>query len=130
MGGSRLIGIIGAPGDRSDSSIHSMGKIAGKSFHQIIIKEDRVLRGRQAGEVSHLLMKGVLSSGLPKHAVTMIRNEDEALRAAIQNAAAGDIIVVFYEDLECIMNIINQETTKIEKQNQKEVSSDFMLAKA
>jgi cyanophycin synthetase len=130
MGGSRLIGIIGAPGDRSDSSIHSMGKIAGKSFHQIIIKEDRVLRGRQAGEVSHLLMKGVLSSGLPKHAVTMIRNEDEALRAAIQNAAVGDIIVVFYEDLECIMNIINQETTKIEKQNQKEVSSDFMLAKA
>jgi cyanophycin synthetase len=130
MGGSRLIGIIGAPGDRSDSSIHSMGKIAGKSFHQIIIKEDRVLRGRQAGEVSHLLMKGVLSSGLPKHAVTMIRNEDEALLAAIQNAAVGDIIVVFYEDLECIMNIINQETTKIEKQNQKEVSSDFMLAKA
>lgn len=130
MGGSRLIGIIGAPGDRSDSSIHSMGKMAGKSFHQIIIKEDRVLRGRQAGEVSHLLMKGVLSGGLPKHAVTMIRNEDEALRAAIQNAAAGDIIVVFYEDLECIMNIINQETTKIEKQNQKEVSSDFMLAKA
>lgn len=130
MGGSRLIGIIGTPGDRRDSSVHSVGKIAGKSFHRVIIKEDKVLRGRQPGEISHLLMEGVLSSGLPKQAVTLIQNEDDALRAAIQDATAGDIIVIFYEDLDCIMNVINHETTKIEKENPKEISSEFILAKA
>ena len=129
LGGSRLIGIIGTPGDRSDSAVKTIGSIAGKSFDRIIIKEDKDLRGRKPGEISQLLLEGVLSAGMPKIAVSLIRNEEEALRDAIYHAVAGDIIVIFYEKLEGLMKIINEETSKNAKEKQQE-SSEFVLVKA
>jgi len=130
MGGSRLIGIIGTPGDRSDDSVRSIGYIAGKSFHRIIIKEDKNLRGRKAGEISHLLLEGVLEAGLSEKSVKLIQHEEEALQTAIREAVAGDIIVVFYEDLECIMNVINQETSKAEDAGICKDISHYKLIKA
>jgi len=130
MGGSRLIGIIGTPGDRSDESVRSIGKIAGKHFHKIIIKEDKNSRGRKPGEISELLMEGALNGGISRKSVTLIQNEEDALRTAIREASAGDVIVVFYEDLECIINVINQETSKVENENDKKNLSKFMLVEA
>ena len=75
-------------------------------------------------------MEGVLSAGIAKKAVTLIQREDDALRAAIQEASAGDIIVVFYEDLECITNVINQETSKVENESNKKDLSKIVLVKA
>ncbi|HHY81136.1 MAG TPA: cyanophycin synthetase [Clostridiales bacterium] len=129
MGGSRLVGIIGIPGDRSDDAVHTVGAIAGSVFDKVIIKEDKDLRGRSPGEISRLLLEGVLSGGLPRKAVSMIRNEEEALRKAIRNASAGDIIVVFYEDLDCIMKVINEETLNKEAINSQEMS-EYMVKKA
>ena len=130
MGGSLTNHTIGTPGDRSDESVRSVGNIAGKSFHRIIIKEDKNSRGRKPGEISQILMEGVLSAGISKKAVTLIQREDDALRAAIQEASAGDIIVVFYEDLECITNVINQETSKVENESNKKDLSKIVLVKA
>ena len=129
MGGSRLIGIIGTPGDREDSAVKKIGFIAGKSFDRIIIKEDKDLRGRKPGEISQLLLSGVLSAGLPKSAASLIRKEEEALRHAMDHAIAGDIIVIFYEKLESLMKIINEETSKRVRVKERE-SSEITLAKA
>ena len=129
LGGSRLIGIIGTPGDRSDSAVKTIGSIAGKSFDRIIIKEDKDLRGRKPGEISQLLLEGVLSADMPKSAVSLIRNEEEALRDAIYHAVAGDIIVIFYEKLEGLMKIINEETAGNTEEKQQE-SAETVLVKA
>ena len=128
--GSRLIGIIGTPGNRSDDSVRAIGYVAGKSFHKIIIKEDKNLRGRKAGEVSRLLLEGVLEAGLSEKSVRLIQDEDEALRTAIREAAAGDIIVVFYEDLESIMDVINHEASKAAVENSSKDITKFKLIKA
>jgi cyanophycin synthetase len=129
LGGSRLIGIIGAPGDRGDSAVKAMGSISGKSFDRIIIKEDKDLRGRKPGEVSQLLLEGALSAGMPKSAASLILDEQQALRNAIDHAAAGDIIVIFYEELEGLMQIINEETSKSAMHKQQQ-SAEIMLVKA
>lgn len=74
MGGSRLIGIIGTPGDRNDLSVREVGEVAGKAFNQIIIKEDKNSRGRKSGEISSLLQEGALASGMDHKDISLIND--------------------------------------------------------
>ena len=47
----RAIGVIGIPGDRRDQDQHDYGALAASAFDEIIIREDRNLRGRKPGRV-------------------------------------------------------------------------------
>lgn len=114
FGASRLVGIIGAPGDRDDQCIREIGKISGDGFQHIIIKEDKDLRGRKNGEIIQLLKQGVLQSKLLSCEIECIYSEVEALQQAIKQAQTGDIIIIFYEDLQPIIDIIKDETIMIE----------------
>lgn len=105
---SRLVGIIGMPGDRLDNVIFEAGKIAGSVFSKIYIKEDQDLRGRYPGEVAQLLYQGALSGGAPKKDIHIVLSETDALETAIFQALPDDLIVMFYEKLEPSLNIIEQ----------------------
>ncbi len=129
MGASRLIGIIGTPGDRNDLSVRQVGAVAGKAFNQIIIKEDKESRGRKLGEISDLLQEGALSSGMDHKAISLISEEEKALEKAIQRAKAGDIIVVFYEDLDGVVKVIKDEISKVKIESEQQ-ASEIMLVKA
>lgn len=102
----RLIGVIGVPGDRKDENITQLGRISGNELDYVYIKEDKDKRGRKEGEVAAVLEMGVLSSSLDNASYSIILDEGEALRAAMENARDGDCIVVFYEDYEYILNTI------------------------
>lgn len=109
----RLIGVICAPGDRSDDSIIQLGQVAGAKFDHVLVKEDKDLRGRKPGEAAALLAKGLsLSCSDEKYSVLL--DEQEALRQSIGSAEENDMVVVFYESLEDTMrNLkhIEQELT-------------------
>lgn len=122
MGANRLVGIIGVPGDRDDQSIQEVGKIAGEAFHDIIIKEDVDLRGRAPGQVSALLKKGIMSSAGKCRYVDIILSEINAFKQAIQRAQPGDLIVVFYEELQPLLDIVHAEMFGNEL---KESNADF-----
>jgi cyanophycin synthetase len=117
MGASRLIGIIGVPGDRSDESIRDIGQIAGQVFDYIYIKEDLDLRGRREGEVFHLLHQGIIKTGFGKNRVEYIRYETQALSKAIATARSGDLIVIFYEKLQPVLDLIKNITLNLEREN-------------
>lgn len=103
----RLVGIIGVPGDRLDSDIVEIGRISGQCFDYIYIKEDDDKRGRREREVAELLKKGVMESGrIDESNVKILDNEKEALVEAIDNSAAGDIIMVFFEKYEPLLEIV------------------------
>lgn len=112
MGASRLVGIIGMPGDRDNDYIKTVGAIAADIFDKIIIKEDLNLRNRRPGEVARLLEEGALSKGMSKDQIEIILSETGALEKAMNNAYAGDLIVVFYEKLEPILDTIKKATRK------------------
>lgn len=107
MKAKRLIGIIGVPGDRMDSSIFDIGKISGGSFDYIYIKEDMDKRGRGEGEVASILEKGIVSAQKNQSSYKIIFDEAKALKTAMESALDGDCIVVFYEDYDRIMKAIN-----------------------
>ena len=108
----RFIGIIGVPGDRTNKSICEIGSIAGNNFDYLYIKEDKDRRGRKKAEVSDLLMKGALSSGLDSKKINVILDEKEALQVAIENSLPGDIIIIFFEKREPLLKIINHYKNK------------------
>ncbi|MGK2851609.1 MAG: cyanophycin synthetase, partial [Candidatus Limnocylindrales bacterium] len=58
----RAIGVIGIPGDRRDEDQREYGSIAAGAFDEIIVREDKNLRGRQPGETASNVIEGVRSA--------------------------------------------------------------------
>ena len=97
----RFVGVIKAAGDRPDTFIKELGKIAGEKFDFIYIKDpaEKKLRGRKEGEVASALKKGVLDSGFAKEKVVVELDEIKATRRALREAKRGDLVVIFAHDI-------------------------------
>ena len=106
MKSNKLIGVIGMPGDRRDDSAIKIGELCGRYLDSVIIKEDKDRRGRKSGEMAKLIEEGVKISGQCKNYKVKL-DEIEALKEAINISKTGDIIIVFYEELEPLMEMIN-----------------------
>ena len=108
MNYKRLIGIIGVPGDRMNKDILEAGNISGKYFDYIYIKEDQDKRGRKNGEVADILKQGVKSSDFNMNNLQLILDESYALTSAIEKSLPGDLIVIFFENYEPLLDIIKE----------------------
>jgi cyanophycin synthetase len=107
-GKSNLIGVIGIPGDRKNDIAYEIGEICANNLDKIVIKEDKDKRGRKSGEIAELLEKSILQSN--KNAdLRICLDEVQALKYAIEISNKDDIIIVFYEKLESLLNFINKE---------------------
>ncbi|NLM97783.1 MAG: cyanophycin synthetase [Halanaerobiaceae bacterium] len=114
LGGKRLVGVIGVPGDRKNELIIRAGEITGRYLDCVYIKEDEELRGRKPGETAALIEKGLLNSGFSGF-YKIIRDEKKALEKALENALPGDIIVCFYEkEAEKLIQIIKHGIIEFE----------------
>lgn len=102
----RLVGVIGIPGDRIDKSIYEVGQISGQAFSKLYIKEDQDLRGRASGVVASILYHGAINGGARKENIEIILSEADAMEAAIKNAAAGDLIIMFYESFDAVFELL------------------------
>lgn len=118
MNSKRLIGVIGMPGDRLDSSIKEVGAMCAKSFDKIYIKEDVDLRGREKGEVASLFEESILVSGAKRENVEIVLKETEALEKAMLDAQPGDLIVLFYEEFDPAVQVITKFKQEQEAANE------------
>jgi len=87
------IGIIAGVGDRRDEDIIQLGAVAAQMFDEIIIRQDKNLRGRSDNEIIELMMKGIKSESEDKK-VTVIQKEAAAIEYAIKNAKKGSFITI------------------------------------
>lgn len=108
----KLIGVIGVPGDRLDNDILEVGKCAGENFDHIFIKEDTDKRGRTEGEVADLLEKGVLKSKFNSINIKKVLSETKAFEAALNFAGPEDIIIVFFEKSEPLIEIMERRVNQ------------------
>ena len=102
---NKIIGVIGMPGDRSDHDIKQIGILSSKFLDKIIIKEDLQKRGRKTGEVSEIIKEAVTKEN-SKIDCRIILNEVEALQKALQEAERGDTVIVFFEKLNPLIQVI------------------------
>ncbi len=105
---NRLIGVIGVPGDRSNSSTLLIGEMCGNCFDIVYIKEDKDKRGRRNGEVAEILKKGCHKGNISKNNIYIELIEERALEMAINSAEREDIIIVFYEEIEPLLSVIEK----------------------
>lgn len=104
---SRIIGVVGMPGDRRDSDITEIGEVAAGMFDLVLIKEDGDLRGREPGSVATLLVDGLRRGGLNERAIRIIPDELQAVRQALDLAREGDLVVVMADDLDAIWHLVS-----------------------
>ncbi len=98
----RAIGVIGMPGDRRDEDMREYGAYAAGAFDEIIVREDRNLRGREPGAAATLVAEGVRrarenGTGLTIR-VDKILEEQAAVKAALRRANPGDLVVMCVDD--------------------------------
>ncbi len=87
------VGIIAGVGDRRDEDIIELGLLAAKMFDEIIIRQDKNLRGRSEKEIIDLLITGI-SKHDSKKAPKVFNTESEAIDYAIKHAKKGSFITI------------------------------------
>jgi cyanophycin synthetase len=92
----RRIGIITGVGDRRDEDIINIGKLSAEIFDELIIRQDKDLRGREDSNMYALLELGI-KSVKPDMPFTHIPDEKEALAHAIEHAQEGTFILMSSE---------------------------------
>jgi cyanophycin synthetase len=98
----RAIGVIGIPGDRRDEDQREYGSIAAGAFDEIIVREDKNLRGRAPGETAGNVADGVKdarSAGAARATrADKVLDEMTAVRTALRRAIPGDLVVCCVDD--------------------------------
>lgn len=87
------VGIIAGVGDRRDEDIVQLGSLAAQMFDQVIIRQDKNLRGRTEEDIINLMMLGIKEVD-PAKDVKVIRKESEAIEYAIKHAKKGSFITI------------------------------------
>jgi cyanophycin synthetase len=91
----RRLCVIAVPGDRRDEDIVEIGRIAAGHFERYICRRDDQLRGRGPDEVPQLLRQALIDNGVPADQIEVIPDEQTAVDAALREAEAGDLLLIF-----------------------------------
>jgi cyanophycin synthetase len=98
----RAIGVLGIPGDRRDDDQREYGAIASGAFDEVIVREDKNLRGRAPGETASNVIEGVRvarSQGRARATrAEKVLDEMTAVRTALRRAIPGDLVVCCVDD--------------------------------
>jgi cyanophycin synthetase len=101
------VGIIAGIGDRREEDNNEMGSIAAEMFDEIIIRQDKQLRGKTEEELIKMLKDGIAKED-PNKKVTVIRSEREAILYAVKNAKKGALIVLSSDVIPDALNLVKE----------------------
>jgi cyanophycin synthetase len=93
MDGSPKVGIIAGIGDRRVEDNMEIGRVAAQMFDEIIIRQDKHLRGKTEQELIDMLLAGIRDID-PDKKITVIKSERDAITHAITTAQKGSLIVI------------------------------------
>lgn len=89
----RSTGIISGTGDRRDEDLREIGRISAQMFDNVIICQEKYLRGRSREEIITLLLDG-LKEVKPEIDIQIINKGNDAFNYAVKNIKAGSFITI------------------------------------
>jgi cyanophycin synthetase len=109
---AKHVGVIAGVGDRRDEDTIALGAQAAKMFEEIVIRQDKNLRGKTEDEIIDLITQGIRSVD-PDKKITTFKKERDAIDFAIKNARKGTFLTicsdVVPDALDQIMKLKEQE---------------------
>ncbi len=90
---TKKVGVIAGVGDRRDEDTIELAEEAARVFDEIIIRQDKHLRGRTEEAIIALLTTGIRNIDANKK-ITVMKKESEAIDYAVRNAEKGSFIVI------------------------------------
>jgi len=114
------VGIIAGVGDRREEDTNAIGSIAAEMFDEIIIRQDKRLRGRTEEELIKMLNDGIKMKD-PKKKTTIIPSEKEAITYAVNNAKKGSLIIL-------CSDVIPDALDLVQKFKEQEASGEVVFA--
>jgi cyanophycin synthetase len=109
------IGMIAGIGDRRPEDNHEIGAVAASMFDEIIIRQDKNLRGKTEQELIEMIHNGIKSVD-PNKKITIIPSEHEAIMHAFKHATKGCMLVfcsdVIPDALNLVMKFKEEEALK------------------
>ncbi len=94
---ARSIAVISMPGDRLDEDIAAFGRLSGRTFDELVIREDANTRGRPAGEIAERLKSAAIEAGLAESAVSIMLDEMDAVKTAIERSNRDDLVILMID---------------------------------
>lgn len=113
--GSPKVGIIAGVGDRRKQDNFELGQIAAEMFDEVIIRQDRNLRGKDEDELIKEIHDGIIDVD-SKKPVKIINKENEAIKYAIENAKHGSLVVVSSDVVPDALNMVMKLKEKESKE--------------
>jgi cyanophycin synthetase len=114
------VGIIAGIGDRREQDNNEIGSIAAEMFDEIIIRQDKHLRGKTETEIINMLVDGIKKKD-PKKKTTIIPSEREAITYAVKNAVKGSLIILCSDVVPDALELVKEFK---EMENRGELSLD------
>jgi cyanophycin synthetase len=108
---NQRIGVVTAPGDRRDEDLRAVGRLAA-GLDYVIVKEDAERRGREAGNISRLIIDGLRDGGLQQGQYETIFNERDAIARAIQCMKDNDLVVILADDVKGSINVVRRYSSE------------------
>ncbi len=103
------IGIIAGIGDRRLEDNNEMGSIAADMFDEIIIRQDKRLRGKTEEELIKMLDDGIKMRD-PNKKITIIPSERDAILHAVKHAPKDALIILCSDVVPDALNLVTHLT--------------------
>lgn len=100
-------GIISGTGDRRDDDLREIGRISAEMFDDIIICQEKYLRGRTAENMIGLLIEG-LREIKPDINIVVNNSGKEALDHGIKNAKPGSFITIIGDSISKAVELVQE----------------------
>ena len=114
------VGIIAGIGDRREEDNNEMGAIAADMFDEIIIRQDKRLRGKTEEELIKMLDDGIKKRD-PNKKTLIIPSEKEAITYAVKNAKKGSLIIL-------CSDVIPEALDLVKKFKEQEANGELILS--
>jgi len=104
-GPHRCLAAVTLPGDRRDDLLAASAQVLADGVTRVVLYDDEDLRGREPGEVSALVERE-MRGRRPLLQAVRVTGYRAAVEAALRLAAPGDVVLVLYERLGPMLDLL------------------------